>query len=159
MDTLNLKDGLNFWYIFLQSDLRRPCDVTYKMYHIVFCPESTLELTIVGSFSLWDIFSVRPKRSQITKFMGPTRGPPGSYRTQMGPMLAPWSLLSGMLRTIVVSKQGGGGIKWWPIPYSNFLFYSKNIFFGWTIVDQISWYLITTHLPFTQTSKSKWWGG
>ena len=26
--------------------------------------------------------------SQIAKFMGPTRGPPGSYRLQMGSMLA-----------------------------------------------------------------------
>ena len=32
---------------------------------------------------------------QITKFMGPTSGPPGSCRPQMGPMLAPWTLLSG----------------------------------------------------------------
>ena len=28
------------------------------------------------------------------RFMGPTWGPPGSYRPQMGPMLAPWTLLS-----------------------------------------------------------------
>ena len=33
--------------------------------------------------------------NQITKFMGPTWGPPGSCRPQMGPMLAPWTLLSG----------------------------------------------------------------
>ena len=35
--------------------------------------------------------------SQIAKFMGPTWGPPGSCRPQMGPMLAPWTLLSGIL--------------------------------------------------------------
>ena len=35
------------------------------------------------------------KTTQITKFMGPTRGPPGSCRPQMGPMLTPWTLLSG----------------------------------------------------------------
>ena len=29
--------------------------------------------------------------------MGPTWGPPGSCRPQMGPMLAPWTLLSGLL--------------------------------------------------------------
>ena len=28
--------------------------------------------------------------------MGPTWGPPGSYRPQMGPMWAPWTLLSGI---------------------------------------------------------------
>ena len=35
--------------------------------------------------------------SQIARFMGPTWDPPGSCRTQMGPMLAPWTLLSGSL--------------------------------------------------------------
>ena len=34
---------------------------------------------------------------QIMRFMGPTWGPPGSCRPQMGPMLAPWTLLSGTL--------------------------------------------------------------
>ena len=33
--------------------------------------------------------------SQIAKFMGPTWGPPESCRPQMGPMLVPWTLLSG----------------------------------------------------------------
>ena len=33
--------------------------------------------------------------TQIAKFMGPTWGPTGSCRPQMGPMLAPWTLLSG----------------------------------------------------------------
>ena len=36
--------------------------------------------------------------TQIAKFMGPTWGPPGSCRPQMGPMLAPWTLLSGKYR-------------------------------------------------------------
>ena len=35
--------------------------------------------------------------TQIANFMGPTWGPPGSYRPQMGLILAPWTLLSGML--------------------------------------------------------------
>ena len=34
--------------------------------------------------------------SQIATFMGPTWGPPGSCRPQMGPMLSPWTLLSGV---------------------------------------------------------------
>ena len=34
--------------------------------------------------------------SQIAKFMGPTWGPPGSCRPQMGLMLAPWTLLCGI---------------------------------------------------------------
>ena len=32
--------------------------------------------------------------THIARFMGPTRGPPGSCRPQMGPMLVPWNLLS-----------------------------------------------------------------
>ena len=37
------------------------------------------------------------KPSQIAMFMGPTCGPSGSCRPQMGPMLAPWTLLSGLV--------------------------------------------------------------
>ena len=33
--------------------------------------------------------------THIAKFMGPTWGPPGSCRPQMGPILAPWTVLSG----------------------------------------------------------------
>ena len=35
--------------------------------------------------------------SQIAKFMEPTWGPPGSCLSQMGHMLAPWALLSGVI--------------------------------------------------------------
>ena len=48
--------------------------------------------------------------SQIAKFIGPTWDPPGSYRPQMGPMLAPGTLLSrfmqyeGILCTSIVSN-------------------------------------------------------
>ena len=38
-----------------------------------------------------------PKLPQIARFMGSTWGPPGSCRPQMGPMLAPWTLLSETL--------------------------------------------------------------
>ena len=34
--------------------------------------------------------------SQIATFMGPAWGPPGSCRPQVGPMMAPWILLSGV---------------------------------------------------------------
>ena len=33
--------------------------------------------------------------TQIAWFMGPTWGPSGADRTQVGPILAPWTLLSG----------------------------------------------------------------
>ena len=40
--------------------------------------------------------------SLIARFMGPTWGPSGANRTQVGTMLAPWTLLSGfMCRTMM----------------------------------------------------------
>ena len=41
---------------------------------------------------MWEV----PSWSLIARFMGPTWGPPGADRIQVGPMLAPWTLLSGM---------------------------------------------------------------
>ena len=38
------------------------------------------------------------------RFMGSTWGPSGADRTQVGLMLAPWNLLSGMLLTLTFSK-------------------------------------------------------
>ena len=35
--------------------------------------------------------------SLTARSMGPTWGPPGADRAQVGPMLAPWTLLSGLL--------------------------------------------------------------
>ena len=43
--------------------------------------------------------------SQIARFMGPTWGPPGSCRPQMGHMLAPWTLPSGLLKLNLAVKQ------------------------------------------------------
>ena len=40
--------------------------------------------------------SYHSRASQIAKFMGPTQGPSGADRTQVGPMMAPWTLLSGI---------------------------------------------------------------
>ena len=37
--------------------------------------------------------------TQMARFMGPTWDPPGADRTQVGPMLAPWTLLSGYIQT------------------------------------------------------------
>ena len=60
---------------------------------------------------LWLHTEIRPQtiRPQIAKFMGPTWGPPGSYRPQMGPILAPWILLSRdprPQRPLLESSQG-----------------------------------------------------
>ena len=41
----------------------------------------------------------------IARFMGPTWGPSGADRTQVGPMLAPWTLLSGKISRSVDSAR------------------------------------------------------
>ena len=38
--------------------------------------------------------------SLIARFMGPTWGTSGADTTQVGPMLAPWTLLSGMVNSL-----------------------------------------------------------
>ena len=50
------------------------------------------------------------KAPQITRFMGPTWGPPGSCRPQMGPMLTPWTLLSGSICNYPVSTVPADGL-------------------------------------------------
>ena len=58
----------------------------------------------------------------IARFMGPTWGPSGADRTQVGPMLAPWTLLSWVqfrnitllgngikVRTMLCITDGGNG--------------------------------------------------
>ena len=43
----------------------------------------------------WDPFIHVSMTPLIARFMGPIWGPSGADRTQVGPMLAPWTLLSG----------------------------------------------------------------
>ena len=42
--------------------------------------------------------------SQTARIMGSTWGPTGPCRPQMGPMLAPWTLLSGMIVSVPVNQ-------------------------------------------------------
>ena len=49
---------------------------------------------LIQEFVHWYLYF--ESMSQIARFMGPTWGPPGSCRPQMGPMLAPLTLLSGV---------------------------------------------------------------
>ena len=57
------------------------------------------------NFSNWPYSIV----TQISRFMGPTWGPSGADRTQVGPILAPWTLLSGNLCTC-----GETVLRWMP---------------------------------------------
>ena len=56
-----------------------------------------ISLKQIRWFRWWLGTSVKvdSKWTQIAKFMGPTWGPSGSCRPQIGPMLVPWTLLLG----------------------------------------------------------------
>ena len=60
-------------------------------------------------------------RHSLAKFMGPTWGPSGADRTQVGPMLAPWILLSGdilnKMKTYVYIWENGKNIFILPINF------------------------------------------
>ena len=45
--------------------------------------------------------------------MGPTWGPSGDDRTQVGPMLAPWTLLSGILWSPMCSAHRASNTEFW----------------------------------------------
>ena len=64
---------------------------------VIFQPQLQQNVLILLDFVLFAYSTSMALRehTQIARFMGPTWGPPGADRTQVGPMLAPWSLLSG----------------------------------------------------------------
>ena len=72
------------------------CYVHYTLHREYRWSETTAVFFVVRK--TWWINNVTVWYSQIAQFMGPTWGPPGSCRLQMGPMMAPWTLLSGLLR-------------------------------------------------------------
>ena len=58
--------------------------------------------------------------SQIARFMGPTWDPPGSCRPQVGHMLIPWTLLSG------IACWRGWDLGWLPLAQIWSMFYLHN---------------------------------
>ena len=50
---------------------------------------------VYAKTSTWQNSISENRHTQIAKFLGPSWGPPGSCRPQMGSMLAPWTLLLG----------------------------------------------------------------
>ena len=79
--------------------LDEPATTTYKQKHKwihveihfmeTYCTKET------RSSRWFNLDTPQTLTAQIAKFMGQTWGPPGSCRPQMGPMLAPWTLISG----------------------------------------------------------------
>ena len=66
--------------------------------HAQYLPQNPYMGKIIVIPILYIRFYTSLKKSittQIVRFMGPTCGPPGTCRPQMGPMMTPWTLLSG----------------------------------------------------------------
>ena len=55
--------------------------------------ESVVLCRVLG-FLVWQALASQID-TLLTRFMGPTSGPSGAGRSQVGPILAPWTLLSG----------------------------------------------------------------
>ena len=77
-----------------------------------------------------------PWPTLIARFMGPTWGPSGADRTQVGPMLAPWTLLSGRphlaCTTIPLCKMHTTNLQDTPNATKNRKYLSRNSFrFRW----------------------------
>ena len=66
--------------------------------------------------------------------MGPTWGPSGADRTQVGPMVAPWTLLSRSFMAILISYKAA------PISYL-LLYWSSNKY-------TCAWYWYSTNIAF-----------
>ena len=77
----------------LRTSLQRKCVSHVKLtfrWTQGHCTAIANEFAYEISFQYLPIYSLR------ARFMGPTWGPTGADRTQVCPMLAPWTLLSGL---------------------------------------------------------------
>ena len=76
------------------------CKAYYNRRYIVELVQSSWFINLCNK-SIYRVFLVRGvaklTNTPIARFMGPTWGPPGADRTQVGPMWATWTLLSGQL--------------------------------------------------------------
>ena len=74
------------------------CYNWYMCFLVIHMP---LTLTLCGLYG--EVVSIS---SLTARFIGPTWGPSGADRTQVGPMLAPWTLLSGLVNFLPEASFG-----------------------------------------------------
>ena len=94
-----IRDKLWDAHHFTHMLLRYPTEtIQITNYPVIYDNNNNWKLTVWESSekSFIDHPTTSGLISQIARFTGPTWSPPGSCRSQMGPMLAPWTLLSGM---------------------------------------------------------------
>ena len=103
-------------------------------------------------FGLGKLCQYLGKWSLIARFMGPTWGPSGADRTQVGPMLAPWYLLSGVL--LLLWSWGNQQLWYWlyfririPMSFSP----TRKDFNNLCLFSVKKWYFVQIHLYYYQT--------
>ena len=119
---LELSDRSEIWQALRQHCCRCACQISKRYDNLKYQShgfETSRDLTIRRLFGYWDgaqCFSLvddhfhrqsmrihlslairNQKYSLIARFTGPTWGPSGADRTQMGPILVPWTLLCGLV--------------------------------------------------------------
>ena len=91
-----LFDWSNWQYVhffaLIAYDIDRVMQLIYNNFDKVYL-NSFHSQVITKNMMLFEMYYYNP--TQIARFMRPTWGPPGSCQPQVGPMLAPWTLLSG----------------------------------------------------------------
>ena len=135
--------------LFFEADI---CPVSCDKYVIAACGcISEFRLTIKPPLStscisdlLWinlGLFSIYglAKSSLITRFKGPTWGPPGADRTQVGPMLAPWTLLSGLASERECCTYAKACLMQWPGWFPLLDWQHMNTYYIWTY-NNWNWY-------------------
>ena len=95
-DLSKITQGFPFYIkLLLSPGLRWQQDCRRGLWHDLKFSSITL-LWLVGLNMCWYCLNRKlPVVTVIARFMGPTWGPSGADRTQVGPMWAPWTLLSG----------------------------------------------------------------
>ena len=79
-------EGSQVWYWICNNKwVFITCDITCNLYFWVSGTQVDCNDSVIKSSCT----------TQIARFTWPTWGPPGADRSQVGPMLAPWTLLSG----------------------------------------------------------------
>ena len=95
--------------------------LTQKIFQIRLCIMTIAPVPV--RWLWWELV----KWALIARFMGPTWGPSGADRTQVGPMLAPWTSLSGGLALTIA---------WYN---NNHVHYSGDILYLWAMDQNELW--------------------
>ena len=82
---VSMSRNINALFLTNIMSLTVPEKIRVAWYKLILC---SIAWIIVYDLYVW-------RTTRIAKCMGPTWGPPGSCRPQMGPILPPWALLLG----------------------------------------------------------------